>query len=274
MSDFAEKTSAKEVFLAGEVAKVQLSDEDGGKGVGSWYPGPPPKEVALDSIPVEVEDPNKIKYESLQQWQDLFQKRFKVKYTFNNKWNSMPKEIVEGTKRDHIHGVEIRQLPKGHPLAGEYGLFATRKFSKYDIIGEYVGKIVGKNVGGHYVAVLEDKDYNESLGIDAETTGNEMRFINSFLNVDFKANVIMKTAYVNMTPHIMIVCKEDIDIGDELLLDYGDEYNKAYLTPKPEVSIVENKPVLSKEKLQTKLPFVKSGSESDTDTDSDQEKRK
>lgn len=41
----------------------------------------------------------------------------------------------------------------------------------------------------------------------------------------------MRTAYVNTYPHILLVCTQDIEPGDELLLDYGEAYNNAYLTP-------------------------------------------
>ena len=78
---------------------------------------------------------------------------------------------------------------------------------------------------------LEDKTTLDSLGLDAKNCGNELRFINSYLNVDFGPNVTMRTVYINTYPHICIVCMRDIEIGDEFLLDYGEAYNKAYLTP-------------------------------------------
>lgn len=125
----------------------------------------------------------------------------------------------------------MRDLPEDHFLAGEQGLFALKKFCKYDIIGEYTGKIVPSSVGGHYVALLEDKDYNDSMGVDAMECGNEMRFINSYLNIADRPNVKMRTAYVGSYPHVMVLCIEDIEIGEEILLDYGDEYTNMYLKP-------------------------------------------
>lgn len=88
-------------------------------------------------------------------------------------------------------------------------------------MGEYTGRVVDDSINGHYVAALEDKTLNESLGINAEHCGNEMRYINSYLNIDFEANVSMRTVYMNTYPHIVIVCTKDIEVGDELLLDYG-----------------------------------------------------
>ncbi len=164
--------------------------------------------------------------------------------------------------RYHIDGAEVRLLPVDHVLHGEYGLFATKKFEKFDVVGEYVGMIVGDGVYGHYVATLEDKSQHESLGIDAEKTGNEMRFINSYLNVAFFPNVTMRTVYVEGYPHIVIVCMLDIEVGDEFLLDYGEAYNKAYLLPKAP----EKPPVVTSEaEMRSALPFCNSDSEDEND---------
>ncbi len=79
----------------------------------------------------------------------------------------------------------------------------------------------GVAMSGHYVACLEDKAHDDSLGVDGEHMGNEMRFINSYINVSFAANVTLRTAYIGGTPHLLVVCLRDIEPGEELLLDYG-----------------------------------------------------
>ena len=142
----------------------------------------------------------------------------RLRYLINNNWHLIPKDIASKSRRQHIQGVEVRKLGKDHFLSGEHGLFSTRKFSKFDIIGEYTGMVVGSTVNGHYVAALEDTTHEASLGVDAQNSGNEMRFINSHLNISFSANVTMRTAYVNSYPHILLVCTQDVEPGDELLL--------------------------------------------------------
>ena len=123
-----------------------------------------------------------------------------------------------------------------------------------DVIGEYTGRIVGEEVlKGHYLATLEDLPQEQSLGIDAEKVGNEMRFINSYLNIAFSPNVTMRTTYINTYPHLMIVCTRDIDIGEEILLDYGEAYNKEFLQPKSEI-VTES--TLSNEELLEELPTI------------------
>mmetsp|Transcript_20101 Transcript_20101/g.20209 ORF Transcript_20101/g.20209 Transcript_20101/m.20209 type:complete len:301 (-) Transcript_20101:121-1023(-) len=130
-------------------------------------------------------------------------------------------------------GVEVRHLPSTHSLYGEKGLYATKNFKEYDIIGEYTGLIVGPDIGGHYCACLEDKPFKHSLSVDALLHGNEMRFINSYLNINKNKNLTLQTVYINTYPHLILICTKDIFINDEFLLDYGAEYTTAYLMRKP-----------------------------------------
>jgi hypothetical protein len=160
-----------------------------------------------------------------------------VQFTHTNIWpkpSVVPKQMKERCRRKALYGVEVRDLPVGHVLAGQQGLFATRQFKQFDIIGEYTGEIVPPSTGGHYVACLEDRAHEDSLGLDAERVGNECRFINSYINIEFGPNVAMKTAYVDSYPHIIIiVIALTIEIGDEILLDYGNAYTNAFFTQIP-----------------------------------------
>ncbi len=119
------------------------------------------------------------------------------------------------------------------------------------------------SVNGHYVAALEDKTLLESLGIDAGECGNEMRYINSYLNIAFTPNVTMRTTYINTYPHVVIVCIRDIEPGEELLLDYGKAYTDAYLKPKSDIKI----PALSMDIVRHALPGLNSDSSSDSSDD-------
>lgn len=136
------------------------------------------------------------------------------------------------TRKDGIDGVEVRDLSSDHVLAGEQGLFATRNFEQFSIVGEYCGVVVPNTQGGHYVANLEEKGYDESVGVDAEYCGNEMRFINAYQGIGPSANVKMVTAYIASYPHLVIVCMRDILAGEEFLLDYGPNYTSMFLMPK------------------------------------------
>jgi hypothetical protein len=207
----------------------------------NWYPSKPQEVLhvpdsshLIDKYPSSTYPPTNKKVELYSDPHPIWTSGL-LKYLTSSVWPpSIKKEVKESVRRHRISGVEVRDLPIGHFLfgLGQQGLFATTKFWKFDVLGEYVGRIVGDDVNGHYVAALEDKSHAESLGIDAEHCGNEMRFINSYLNIAFNANVTMRTAYINTFPHIVIVCTQDIEPGDEFLLDYGEAYTQAYLTPK------------------------------------------
>lgn len=145
----------------------------------------------------------------------------------------------------------MRDLPPTHPLHGEQGLFALRKFDQFDILGEYTGLVTGPDVKfGHYLACLEDKDQDTSLGINAEKVGNEMRFINSFRNIAFAPNVTMRTAYIGTYPHLLLVATQTIEPGDEIVLDYGRAYDAMYILPKERII----RPPIPVEVLDEELP--------------------
>ena len=144
------------------------------------------------------------------------------------------KEMRKRASRSSMHGVEMRLLEAPHLLAGQFGLFAARPFSQFDIVGEYCGEVVpatNNKQNWEYQARLEDKDVFP-LGVDAEHRGNECRAINHFENIGEEANVIMKICYVEELPRVIILCKRDLAIGEEFLLNYGDDYADAYIRTK------------------------------------------
>ena len=116
---------------------------------------------------------------------------------------------------------------------------------RFDILGEYVGLVVDCRVSpaSRFLATLVNEDSSErgsegvgtsdrsylNLGVDAQDSGNEFRFINSYLGIASTPNVVMRTGYLNSYPHVIIVCGRDIQPGDEILLDYGSDYNNKYI---------------------------------------------
>ncbi len=111
-----------------------------------WYPSPPPEAIpafcgeetdAPAGAELGVEHPI---------WRSG-----KLRYlTSNITAKGLPEEKRRACRRSRVHGVEVRDLPPNHFLHGEQGLFATVKFSKCDIVGEYTGRIVDSNVNGEY----------------------------------------------------------------------------------------------------------------------------
>lgn len=152
------------------------------------------------------------------------------KYINTNTWprSSRGRKLKKSANRSFIHGVEIRRLEDPHPLSGQLGLFAAQRFEKFDILGEYCGEVYDGVGGSEYATFLEDRRKKYALGVDATLFGNESRFINHFEGIAKDPNVIMKIAYVEGIPRVMIVCKKDIEIGEELLFKYSDEFAREY----------------------------------------------
>jgi|EP00979_Chaetoceros_neogracilis_P005860 hypothetical protein len=158
-----------------------------------------------------------------------------TKHITTNTWprSSRGRKLRKRAARPWIHGVEIRELKSPHPLAGleqmQLGLFAANSFQQCDIIGEYCGEVFDADDGGEYATYLEYRDEKYALGVDAQQEGNECRFINHYQGISEKPNVIMKIGYVEELPRVMIVCIRDINVGEELLLQYSDEYVQEYI---------------------------------------------
>lgn len=153
-------------------------------------------------------------------------------YTSSNIWprSSQGRKLKKGSVQPHTLGVEIRELEDPHPLSGELGLFAAQKFEMFDIVGEYIGEVFDGEGGSKYATYLEDRTKKYALGVDATRAGNESRFINHFTNIAEEPNVVMKVTYVEELPRVMVVCKKDVEIGEELLFQYSDEFVEEYFS--------------------------------------------
>jgi hypothetical protein len=156
----------------------------------------------------------------------------KNKYISSNTWprSSQGRKIKKRSARPFIHGVEIRILEDSHPLSGQCGLFAIQPFEQFDILGEYCGEVYEGDDGSEYATYLEDRNKKYALGVDATREGNEMRFINHFTGIADEPNVIMKIAYVEELPRVMVVCRKDIEIGEEFLFKYSDGFVEEYFS--------------------------------------------
>ena len=150
------------------------------------------------------------------------------------KYNTWPRsrkgrELKKKAMRPYMHSVEIRILQGDHPLAGQLGLFSAKKFQQFDIIGEYCGEVFDSEGGGEYATYLEDRSGKYALGVNAASEGNESRFINHYKGIQEEPNVILKIAFIEELPRVMVVCLRDIEVGKELLLSYSAEYVQEYL---------------------------------------------
>jgi hypothetical protein len=147
----------------------------------------------------------------------------KGEYLVSNDWSN----IRNYKKSKSMDGVEVRVLPKGHILEGQKGLFATKDFSQYDVIGEYTGVI--RKIKAAYSDNRYLFDLIDDLVIDAEDYGNELRFANSNMNISEEPNVRSSNCFIGGLPRVIYVCTNDIEKGEEILINYGDVYNETFL---------------------------------------------
>ena len=90
-------------------------------------------------------------------------------------------------RKDFIPGVKIEKINDPNSiLYNQFGLFSTIEFDKFDIIGQYTGKLVNEFQGGVYVAS------SNKCCIDAINIGNELRFINDVMTVFSLTNFLPK----------------------------------------------------------------------------------
>ena len=142
-----------------------------------------------------------------------------IKYISCMDWHGYKTSIY---KKKYIDGITVEKiLDSNHVLNGEYGVFAEKKFKIGDVIGQYTGKIVYGNVSGRYVAELTN---TTELNINAETEGNETRFINDYRNIKNKPNCCISRTIIDNKPCVLFIVIDVINIHDEILVDYGTNY--------------------------------------------------
>lgn len=130
---------------------------------------------------------------------------------------------------------EMRVLPEGHPAHSVdkgLGVYATQRIRKPRtsdlVIGHYAGVLCPDRhfPFNPYIMCSDDA---QNMIYDAFSCGNEMRFINAYNGVAKRPNVRMgAVCHVEGAPEWVtareIVLLRSIEKGEELLLDYGDNY--------------------------------------------------
>ena len=127
----------------------------------------------------------------------------------------------EKIKRGYVSDVIIKWVDEKMG----YGLFANEPIKKGEFIGEYAGLLIIRYLvnggGGDYCMRYP----NLSLGLmhytlDAEKLGNEMRFANH----NYTPNMQPTVALENGLSHSALVALRDIEPGEQLTYDYGEDY--------------------------------------------------
>ncbi len=102
------------------------------------------------------------------------------------------------------------------------GLYALRDFE----FGEYLLDYTGVKITAEYADTLETKylfELDDKWTIDGEDESNTARYINHSCDPNVEAEVV--------DDRIMIHAARDIEAGEELTIDYGDEYFDEFIRP-------------------------------------------
>ena len=113
------------------------------------------------------------------------------------------------------------EVKEGKPGTGK-GLFTRERIGKGDFIIEYTGiRIPTKEADEHKGRYLFEID--EEWTIDGEPSDNPARFINHSCQPNAEADI--------HDGHILISAVRDIVAGEEISIDYGDEYYQEFIKP-------------------------------------------
>ena len=136
-------------------------------------------------------------------------------YYLSNKdeFLALKKKYKTKVKKKEIASVEIRKCRYG------LGLFAKQTMRSGTFIGEYTGYLQHGN-GDEYSWDYPEIPGFPELEISALNAGNEMRFINH----NHKPNCVAEHFPIDGIYIIIILSSKYIKPGQQLFLDYGDEY--------------------------------------------------
>jgi uncharacterized protein len=118
--------------------------------------------------------------------------------------------------RGAIPAVELR--PSGLPVG--FGLFAADELAAGELIGEYTGLVCPLDDVEERGAYAYEAWPGSPLAIDACTAGNHTRFVNHAGD----PNIDVVQCVVANTWHVLYAARRTIAAGEELFVDYGDEY--------------------------------------------------
>ncbi|KAH7327297.1 hypothetical protein BKA65DRAFT_65457 [Rhexocercosporidium sp. MPI-PUGE-AT-0058] len=111
-----------------------------------------------------------------------------------------------------------------------FGLYLAEAVKKGDFLSEYAGENISSEEADRRGIVYDRKflsflfDLNQDRVIDAARLGNKTRFINHSGSAADGLNCEAKIVLVNGEHRIKFIALRDIDVGEELLFNYGKKF--------------------------------------------------
>ncbi len=128
--------------------------------------------------------------------------------------------------------IKIKKIGTPHPLSGQRGVFASALISAGTDLGEYAGEIRLIEQSWKLNPELYDYAWTLKMGsffliIDAKKWANEFAFVNDYRGIAAHPNVESKWVVHRGVYRLIFRTVVDLYKGQELLIDYGEEYWKA-----------------------------------------------
>ena len=168
-------------------------------------------------------------------------------------------------KNTYISKIDYRETQ--HPARGQHGMFASSGFQPLEIIAEFIGEyaLIPQDKNQEVTFDREDISYAHGFWEDHYSADDPFdgvmlyplainpfpenvgaHLINDFKGIAEKNNAapveIWDAEYQNL-PRIFIICKKEIKMDEEILLDYGDDYWKALNESRVEYANTRRRPV-------------------------------
>lgn len=120
----------------------------------------------------------------------------------------------------------------------QYGLFASKKISKEDELGEYTGRVSFVHKESELSSTHEEhgrsrycwllKFNNHLLLIDAQKVANEMALVNDYRGISEQPNAKAKWMIHQGSYYFGYAALRDIEAGEEIVVDYGKKYWESF----------------------------------------------
>jgi len=153
-------------------------------------------------------------------------------YTGNDRDNERIHPLIE-EKSVHSHLTINKITDEDHPLSkgaqAHYGVFATDEIKKGNDLGTFGGIVRLMPKGWKEKSEKCDYALVMDLGhftyvIDGKKWANEMVLMNDYRGISKNPNVHFKTIIHRGRYYPMFYAAKEIEKGDELVWDYGDQY--------------------------------------------------
>ena len=104
------------------------------------------------------------------------------------------------------------------------GLFAREPFAPEEVLMEYCGKVISeRHFRSKDYCFLMEEDGERKCYVDAAECGSLARFVNHACGESVNAQFVV--AYAGGVPHIVLVASKYIDAGDEIFVDYKEDFH-------------------------------------------------